>query len=155
MVYGAVMAVYTLARPLSLPPVLTNLFLPIAVLAAMWFAVARQMKYFQRRAAQREVPLPFTTGFFRSRYTEEQRREYWCNARAKGKKRFIWRRGILLGGLPMFAIFTPLILYDAPTQRVSLSEAVPWIIFSLFVWMIGGYLYGRFVWKIMESRYGD
>jgi hypothetical protein len=85
LVYGAVMAMYRLARPLALPPAMTNL-LPVAILGAMWFVVVRQMKYFQRRAAQREVPLPFTTGIFRSRYTEEQRREYWLNVKAKGKK---------------------------------------------------------------------
>jgi hypothetical protein len=88
------------------------------------------------------------------RHTEEERRKLWLEIKAKGRRRFVWRSGVLGWGLPVFAIWTPLMLFFGPsTHRASLPENVGIIVFSLLIWMLAGYLYGHRMWKTLHKRY--
>lgn len=149
-VYGAVMAAYRLADALSLSPALKNLA-PLAAVAVVWLMASIVMKCFNRRAQHRSVP---QTASSVSRDPDEERRQVWLQIRAKGMKRYVWRTGVIGWGLPVFAIFTPLMLGFGPrTHHLSKAEIVGSTIFSLFVWMAGGYVFGRLMWKTLEKRY--
>ena len=151
-VYGGSMAMYRLAHALSLPPALTNL-LPLAAVGVVWFTASRLLKYFQRRAEHRSVPLPLGTGTFKP-YTDEERRQAWLQIKAKGRRRYVRRTGVIGWGLPVFLISTPLMSIFGPrTHQLSRAEFAGAVIFSLLVWILGDYLFGRSMWRTLDKRY--
>jgi len=140
---------------LTWPPVVTNL-LPLAALGVIWFVVVRNLRGWQRRAGQRNAPL--RAGIFSrlNRYTEEDRREYWLKMKTMGRRQFVWRHGLLRWGLPVFAIFTPLMFFISPGSHPwSKPAIIGFILFSFVVWTIGGYCVGRITWSVMEKRYDE
>jgi hypothetical protein len=145
LVYVLVMVMYRLADALSLSPGLKNLA-PLPAIAVFWFIASRAAKYFQRRAERRVAPL--------SPDKEQQRRQAWLQIKAKGKKRYVWRTGVMGWGLPVFAIFTPLMLILGPrTHQLSNAEIAGTTIISLLIWIVGGYLFGLSMWKTLDKRY--
>jgi len=145
--YGGIMAMYRLAHALSLPLALTNL-LPLAVIGVFWFIASRFMKYFQRPAEHRSVPTPSGTA------KDAERREAWLQIKAKGRKRYVWRTGVVGWGLPVFAIFTPVMLIFGPrTHQLSKAEIAGTTIITLLIWIVGGYLFGLSMWKTLDKRY--
>jgi len=143
LVYGGVTAMYRLADALSLSPALKNL-VPLVAIGVLWFIASRSMKYFQRRAEHRSVTSD----------KDEERRQAWLQIRAKGKKRYVWRTGVMGWGLSVFAIFTPVMLIFGPrTHQLSKTEIVGTMIFSLLVWMVAGYFFGLSMWKTFDKRY--
>ncbi len=150
--YGVVMSMYRLAHALSLPPAFTNL-IPLAVLGVVLFVGSRFLKYFQHRAEHRRVPLPLGAGTFKG-HTDEKRRQAWLETKAKGRRRYVWRKGVIGWGLPVFAIFTPLMLILGPsTHELSRAETAGAVILSLLVWILAGYLFGRSMWRMLDNRY--
>jgi hypothetical protein len=144
--YGGIMTMYRFAQALSLPPALTNL-LPLVFVAVVWFIASRFIKYFQLRAVQTNVPPEGAA--------DERRRQAWLQMKAKGRKRFIWHSGVLRLGLPVFAIFTPVMLFTGPrTHDLTLAENIGLSFFNLLVWLLGGYWYGAKIWRQMEEKYG-
>jgi hypothetical protein len=145
LVYVLVMVMYRLSDALSLSPGLKNLS-PLPAIAVFWFIASRAAKYVQRRAERRVAPPSLDK--------EEQRRQAWLQIKAKGKKRYIWRTGVMGWGFPVFATFTPLMLILGPrTHQLSKAEIVGVTIFSFFLWMIGGYLFGLSMWKTLDNKY--
>ena len=85
------------------------------------------------------------------RYTEEERRQIWLELRAKGRKSYVWHFGVLRWGLPVFAVWTPLMFWLGPsTHRFAAWE----IAVSLAGWTVAGYVYGRITWRALEKKYG-
>jgi len=150
--YGLVRAMYKLAHTLSLSPALTNLA-PLAALAVLCFIAPRFVKYFQRRAEHRRVVQPLATETLtRNKY--EERRQAWLQIKAKGRSRYVWRTGVIGWGLPVFAIFTPLMLILNPgTHPWFWGEIAGISVFSFLVWMLAGYFFGRLMWKTLDKRY--
>jgi hypothetical protein len=68
-----------------------------------------------------------------------------------GKSRFVWVNGVLSWGVPMALTMT--IFESIPyhgIRDVALSFAI-----SAPIGLIGGYLWGRWVWHGYEKRYAD
>jgi hypothetical protein len=152
LMYGLLMAMYWLADALSLSPVLKNL-VPLAAIAFFWFIGSRSMKYFRHREDRRAVP-PLGTASPSMRNMDEERRQAWLQIKAKGKKRYIWRTGVMGWGLSVFAIFTPVMLIFGPrTHQLSMAEIVGTTILSFFVWMVAGYFFGLSMWKTFDNKY--
>jgi hypothetical protein len=149
--YGGVLGIYRFAHALSLPLALTNL-LPLAVPLLLGFVAWRLLKYLQRRAEHRSVSAPLVSGGSNAR--DEERRQAWLQIKAKGRRRYVWRTGVVGWGFPVFAIFTPLMLILGPrTHQLSLAEITGTVISSFLVWMIGGYLFGRAMWSALHKKY--
>src|SRR5260370_14830250 len=129
------------------------LLFPLAVLGVVLFVGSRFLKYFQHRAEHRRVPLPLGAGTFKG-HTDEKRRQAWLETKAKGRRRYVWRKGVIGWGLPVFAIFTPLMLILGPsTHELSRAETAGAVILSLLVWILAGYLFGRSMWRMFDNRY--
>lgn len=72
-----------------------------------------------------------------------ERRQAWLQIKAKGKKRYVWRTGVMGWGLPVFAIFTPVMLVFGPsTHQLSKAKVAGATVLSLLIWIIGGYPFG-------------
>jgi len=150
--YGLIMAMDSLADAFSLSPALRNLA-PLAALAVICLISYRSMKYFRQRAEHRTTPSS-GTATPPMRNVEEERRQAWLQIRAKGKRRYIWRDGVMGWGLPVFAIFTPLMLIFGPsTHQLSMAEIVGTTIFSFLVWLVGGYFFGVWMWNTFDNKY--
>ena len=145
LVYVLVMVMYRVADALSLSPGLKNLA-PLPAIAVFWLIASRVGKYFQRRAERKTPQL--------TQDQEEQRRQAWLNIKAKGKRRYIWRTGVIGWGLSVFAIFTPTTLIFGPrTHQLSITEIVAETMLSFFVWMVAGYFFGLWMWKTFDKKY--
>jgi uncharacterized membrane protein len=72
----------------------------------------------------------------------------WEKTRQKGKAKFIVQNGILMWGLPMFAVITFLVgrRHDHPLTPLA-------ILVSACIWALGGAVYGWTVWTITEKKY--
>lgn len=135
---------YRLADAISLPPSLRN-FLPLVVIVVLWFAW-RGTKYFRRRVAY-PSGLPLSDA-------DEKRRQAWLQVRAKGKKRYVWRTGVMGWGLCCFAIFTPTMLFLGPrTHQVTTTEILGTVVLNFFLFAIGGYVFGLTMWKTFNNKY--
>jgi hypothetical protein len=144
---------YRLADALSLSPALKNLA-PLVAIGVLWFIASRSMKYFRRRAEHRNVPPTSGTGSPFTSDKDEERRQAWLQIKAKGRKRYVWRTGVMGWGLPVFVIFTPAMLIFGPrTHQLSKAEIAGAIIFSLLGWIVGGYLFGLSMWKTFDKKY--
>jgi hypothetical protein len=151
-VYGGLMAMYKLAKALSLSPALTNL-VPLVGLGVVWFIVFRFGKYFRLRAERLIASLFPGTGTF-ERYTEEERRQAWLQIKARGRRRYVWRAGVIGWGLPVFAIFTPLMLiFGLGTLQLSQTKIAALVMSSLLMWILGGYLFGSSMWRKLDEKY--
>ena len=72
----------------------------------------------------------------------------WEKTREKGRKNFIWRRGVISWGLStgvIWAIVMPLINRD--------SGFLVYFFPAIVIFPIGGYAWGYFMWKYMEKKY--
>jgi hypothetical protein len=93
------------------------------------------------------------------RYTEvemaEAKRQDWLQAKARGRGRFIWRRGVLptfLFGL--IVVPATEILVD---HRSSFSSRTAVFVASVMlpVFLLGGYLEGRWKWQDLNRKYPE
>ena len=143
LIYGGVRGAYAVAQALELPPAFTNL-VPLGILGIVWVIAWRLLKHFQRAATQESLPYD----------VQEKHREAWLQIKAQGKQRYVWRTGVLRWGLAVFAIWTPLMLIVGPrTHPLSLGEIIGVIVISLFLWTVGGYVFGSWMWRTMENKY--
>jgi hypothetical protein len=115
----------------ALPPL--ALVLLLIILIAVWFTLVRPLGKWLHTV---------------SRYTEEERRQYWLVVKANGRERFAWRFGVLRFGLPAFAFSTPLIL----VLSVEPSRYMPMGFVCLAMWTFGGYWLGRYVWQRLSEK---
>lgn len=73
----------------------------------------------------------------------------WEEQRAKGKPRFVVVTGILSYGLPMFVITT----FAVPFLRSTPLPSLFAILFSAFMWTLGGVIFGFMLWWVNERNY--
>jgi predicted lysophospholipase L1 biosynthesis ABC-type transport system permease subunit len=69
----------------------------------------------------------------------------WERVRAGGLARYILVHGILLYGLPLFALMT----FVVHRERLSLA----FVLASALLWAIGGALFGWVMWHLRERMY--
>jgi len=77
-------------------------------------------------------------------------REYWLRTKEQGKSRFIWRQ--MLASLLLWLLLTPTV--EVLAVHVS---SVPLIVFTslatLPIFLLGGYLEGRWKWTDLKKKY--
>ena len=90
------------------------------------------------------------------RYTkeeiEETQHECWRRAQQMGRRKYIWRRGILGYGLPYLAIWTPLFLLF--THRFTPVGIALTVLVCLPICAVMGYVNAARQWKQMLGKYG-
>jgi len=90
------------------------------------------------------------------RYSEEERRNFWFETRKRGRKRFVWRCGILQWGLWMFLVLSIWSLFLGPrTHALSIAEYITLIIVNLIVCSTGGLLFGLILWSYLQKKYDN
>jgi hypothetical protein len=82
-------------------------------------------------------------------YSEEEKCQRWKTEKAKGKKNFIWKYGILRWGVFMFVCMTGFFHFALPDPNLVVI-LVP----SLFIWALAGYCFGAAAWYMQEKKYG-
>jgi predicted permease len=88
------------------------------------------------------------------RYGEVERQS-WLRERPAGKTRFLWRHRVL-GNLLMWLILVPLLtLSENKTGSFSLNEMFVFGLVTLALFLLGGYLSGRWRWKDLEKKYPE
>ena len=74
--------------------------------------------------------------------------ENWTKLRKKGMNNFIWFRGVLLWGILNGLLWLGLMEFISPSQNIIQRAIIALIMFPL-----GGYFWGKWVWKITEKRH--
>ncbi len=81
-------------------------------------------------------------------------KEYWLRMRSGGRSRFIWREMVLKFSFPVWLIWTVLMsLFAFKSQPFSAYKIVSVGLFSLPVWLLSGYLTGKWRWKELDEKY--
>jgi hypothetical protein len=77
-------------------------------------------------------------------------REYWLRTKEQGKSRFIWRQ--MLASLLLWLLLTPTVeVFAVPVSSVRLIVFTSLITLPIF--LLGGYLEGRWKWTDLEKKY--
>lgn len=86
-------------------------------------------------------------------HVNEAQRKYWLDAKARGKKRFVWREatGIIL---IWFVVLPAVEVFVDHGHLFSLHFLNIWLI-MLPIFLLGGYLNGSWKWKDLEKKFGD
>ncbi|MCG6200516.1 hypothetical protein [Psychromonas antarctica] len=74
--------------------------------------------------------------------------ESWKKLREKGRLRFIFVRGILGWGLPMFLIV--ILLFNVGENGVILPASIA---IHAAIWTVGGMIFGGVMWHLSEKKY--
>jgi hypothetical protein len=83
-------------------------------------------------------------------------RERWRQMKARGKKSFILRVGVIRYGGFMFVVMTTLdLLRDKPSFPVGVGYYVVFILINLLVWTLGGSAFGLWMWRSYEKRFSE
>ncbi len=79
----------------------------------------------------------------------------WEQARRLGKKRYVWKVGVLSWGLPMFLVMTPFfyIQQHGLTWPPPPGFSLTLILIYAALWAIGGFWFGSVMWSTMEKAY--
>jgi hypothetical protein len=72
----------------------------------------------------------------------------WREQRKMGALRYVFIRGVLAWGLPMFVV-----MYLVPTFANSQSFAVRLFLFNMALWTAAGAGFGAFIWYSSEANY--
>jgi hypothetical protein len=79
--------------------------------------------------------------------------ERWKRVEARGRKHFIWTRGVLGWGGFMFVFMTTIDFARRGTLHRDVADYVFYIVLNLLIWPLAGYVWGRWVWSSMEKRF--
>jgi hypothetical protein len=83
----------------------------------------------------------------------------WEQTRQAGRKRYVWRIGVLGWGGLMFLVMTPFFYiqqYGATWPSAeNLLGSVILVLASAAIWLIGGYWFGSTMWSTMERAYRE
>jgi len=82
-------------------------------------------------------------------------RERWERMKAKGKKSFVLRVGVLQFGGFMFLAMTLLDFMQKPAFPRQPIDYFVQIVIGLLIWPAGGYLFGHFMWRYYENHFSD
>lgn len=79
----------------------------------------------------------------------------WERTRCAGRKRYVWRIGVLGWGSLMFLVMTPYLYFQAygSTWPSFTNLPIALIAFSALAWLIAGYCFGSTMWSTMERSY--
>ena len=90
------------------------------------------------------------------RYSEEEKCNRWFEVQKTGRKRFVWRYGILQWGLLEFLVLSIWFLFFAPrTHALSTAKSIGLIILNIVVCSIGGLVFGLFLWSRLHKKYDN
>ena len=82
-------------------------------------------------------------------------RERWERTKAKGKKRFILRTGVLQWGGFMFVAMTLSHIFRKPAFPRHLVDYIFDVVLNLLIWPSAGYLFGLSMWAFYESYFSN
>jgi len=80
-------------------------------------------------------------------------RQRWSVTKAKGRKSFVLRVGVMRWGGLMFVAVTATELVRKP--YLSPIHYAFDIAVNLLIWPIGGYFFGRRMWNVYETYFGE
>jgi len=86
------------------------------------------------------------------RYAEAERQD-WLQAKARGRNRFVWRRGVLPTLLIWLVVVPVVELFGNHTSSFSLRTTFFISLIILPIALLGGYLEGSWKWKDFEKKY--
>jgi hypothetical protein len=78
-------------------------------------------------------------------------REYWLQTKEQGRARFIRRE--VLGGLSFWSILVPAVQVFAHYGHPSMRSIIIGSLIMLPIFLLGGYLTGRWRWSDFEKKY--
>jgi hypothetical protein len=84
--------------------------------------------------------------YARAQKTPGERRETWLQQKKCGKASFVWRYGVLRFGGPMFLVLTTLLLF-------TIGVVFQMIAFCFLLCLMGGAVWGAWVWSRLETKY--
>src|ERR1700736_1241762 len=87
-------------------------------------------------------------------YTEAERQD-WLQAKARGRKRFVWRRGVLPTLLICLVVVLFVELFGNHISSFSPRTIVLSTLIILPIALLGGYLQGRWKWKDFVKKYPE
>jgi hypothetical protein len=82
--------------------------------------------------------------------------KHWEVTRQQGRRRFVWRQGVLGYGLAMFFAMTiamPLFDWMLGERPQGPSSWIVRFVIGVPLWLGMGYLFGRGLWWIREKEY--
>jgi len=85
----------------------------------------------------------------------EKAMQRWQKMKARGKKGFVWRFGVLgWGGLMFVAMTSTELVHRSPLSRSATDYAFD-ILLNLLIWPIAGYFFGSHMWGFYETYFSD
>ncbi len=85
----------------------------------------------------------------------DAKRQRWQKVKARGKKNFILRVGVLGWGGFMFVLMTVMFLIRKPPFPRQAIDYIFEIAINLLVWPIAGYFWGTSMWRFYETYFGE
>lgn len=85
----------------------------------------------------------------------DAKRKRWDKVKAKEKKNFILRVGVLQWGGFMFVVMTGLSLLRQPPAPRQAIDYVVEIAIGLLIWPIAGYCFGALLWNFYETYFEE
>jgi hypothetical protein len=82
--------------------------------------------------------------------SDEVKRGLWLHAKEQGRKNFILRE--VLKNVLLWAVIVPMVILSDRPHSFSVREIIPLAIFMLPIFLLGGYLSGRWKWKDFEKN---
>ena len=74
-------------------------------------------------------------------------RNYWGPRMEKGKRYFTWRYGVVGWGMPTSVIWSAAMeIWRSGSAEFSIVGFLLYLLISLPLFMIGGYVWARFMW---------
>ena len=76
--------------------------------------------------------------------------EAWSKLRERGENKFIWLRGVIFWGVLTALLWSILMQFITPTDNFLRRTIIAFILFP-----IGGFFWGKIVWKSSEKNYNE
>lgn len=83
-------------------------------------------------------------------------KERWEKARAKGRDHFVWMVGVLRWGIISGSVISTMLYLNRRDWDVNVlfgMEYISHLSFSLLLFAVFGYVWGRMVWSLTEKKY--
>jgi len=74
----------------------------------------------------------------------------WSKLRQHGENRFIWVRGVVIWGFSTAILWSILMQLLTPTDEFMRRTIIALVVFS-----VGGYFWGKLVWKANEKKHAQ
>jgi hypothetical protein len=85
----------------------------------------------------------------------EAARQRWQKTKARGKKSFVLRFGVLEWGGLMVLVMTTQYLIRKPLFPRRMIDYVVEVAINLLIWPIAGYFFGSFMWAFYETYFDE